>query len=201
MHLAMFVGQLSCKTPRYFSLTTIRMQWNYFGLDMERESTMAWGLWSSVLLHQSSWILKVLKLQNAHDVEWLTWKMSNDGKNRLFVEVRADEVDRTKSYGCKTVKGTRSTHCVLGFSRKDTTQLLLRSLSCFCSMCIDEAWDKCINLSIVEPWKLQKLEPERQDDIEDGAFKRYCILQPKSRLGSFIGSWRSFCSVESSMKI
>ena len=39
---------------------------------------------------------KGAKLQNAHDVvEWLTWKMSNDGKNRLFIEVRANEVDRS----------------------------------------------------------------------------------------------------------
>ena len=42
---------------------------------------------------------KGAKLQNAHDVvELLTWKMSNDGKNRLFIEVRVDEVDRKKSY-------------------------------------------------------------------------------------------------------
>ena len=27
-------------------------------------------------------------------------------------------------------------------------------------------------------------------------FKRYCILQPTSRLGSFIRSWRSFCSAQ-----
>ena len=36
----------------------------------------------------------------------------------------------------------------------------------FCSMCIDEAWDECINLSIMESWKLQKLEIERQHDIQ-----------------------------------
>ena len=42
---------------------------------------------------------KGAKLQNAHDVvEWLTWKMSDDGKNRLFIEVGASEVDRSKPY-------------------------------------------------------------------------------------------------------
>ena len=71
-------------------------------------------------------------MARGHDVvEWLTWKMSDDGKNRLFIKVGANEVDRSKSYGCKTVKGMRKTHCVLGFSHKDTTQLLFHSLSCF----------------------------------------------------------------------
>ena len=44
-------------------------------------------------------------------------------------------------------------------------------------MCIDEAWDECINLSIVERWKLQKLEPEWQDGIEEDAHSKdivYC---------------------------
>ena len=72
-------------------------------------------------------------------MERLTWKTLDDGKNRLFIEVRANEVDRSKSYGCKPVKGRHKTHCVLGLSRKDTTQLLFRSLSCYCSICIDEA--------------------------------------------------------------
>ena len=111
---------------------------------------------------------KGAKLQNAHDVvEWITWKMSDDGKNRLFIEVRANEVDRSKSYGCTTMKGTGKTHCVSGFSRKDTTQLLFRNLSCFCSMCLDEAWDECTNLPIVEPWKLQKLEIEHSVNIQE----------------------------------
>ena len=80
--------------------------------------------------------------------------MSDDGKNRLFIEVGANEVDRSKLYGCKTLKGTHKTHFVLGFSRRDTPQLLFRSVSCFCSMCLDEACNECTNLSIVEPWKL-----------------------------------------------
>ena len=33
-------------------------------------------------------------------------------------------------------------------------------------MCIDEAWDECVNLSIMQSWKLQKLEIERQHDIQ-----------------------------------
>ena len=50
---------------------------------------------------------KGAKLQNARIVvRWLTWKMSNDGKNILFIEIPADELDRSKSYGCKTVKKT-----------------------------------------------------------------------------------------------
>ena len=75
-----------------------------------------------------------------------------------------NDVDRSNAYTCQTVKGTRNTHCVLGFSRKDPTQVLLRSLSCFCSYCVDECWDQCINGSHVQPWKLHKLEPDREEN-------------------------------------
>ena len=35
-------------------------------------------------------------------------------------------------------------------------------------MCIiGESWDECTNLSVVESWKLQKLEIQRQDDIQE----------------------------------
>ena len=34
-------------------------------------------------------------------------------------------------------------------------------------MCLDEAWDECTNLSIVEPWKLQKLEIDQCVDIQE----------------------------------
>ena len=150
----MFARNLGCKS-RYFSLFNIRMQWNYFGFGNGKGEHDGAGVVIKCALTSEQLDNKGAKLQNAHDVvEWLTWKMSSDGKNRLFLEVCTDEVDRNKSYGCKTVKGNCKTHCVLGFSRKDTTQLLVCSLSCFCSMCIDEAWDQCTNLSIVEPWKL-----------------------------------------------
>ena len=49
-------------------------------------------------------------------------------KNRLLIDVGVNEVDRSKAYGCKPW--------------------------IFCSMCIDEARDESINLSIVESWKL-----------------------------------------------
>ncbi|MCO5551167.1 hypothetical protein L7F22_004664 [Adiantum nelumboides] len=90
--------------------------------------------------------------------------MANDGKQRLFVEVKINDVDRSNAYTCQKVKGTCSMHCVLGFSRKDPTQILFQSFSCFCSFCVDECWDKCINLSHLQPWKLHKLEPDREEN-------------------------------------
>ena len=52
-----------------------------------------------MLLEARGWIIKVGKLQNACDfVRWLTWKMSNDGNNRLFIKIPPNEVDRSKSY-------------------------------------------------------------------------------------------------------
>ena len=58
-------------------------------------------------------------------------KLVDDNQNRLFIEFILNEVDKSKASGCKTVKGTCKTHYVLGFSHKDTTQLLFRSLPWF----------------------------------------------------------------------
>ena len=45
---------------------------------------------------------KGINLQNAHYViEWLSWKMSDDGENRVFIEVLVNEVDRSKAYDLK----------------------------------------------------------------------------------------------------
>ena len=147
--LLMFAGNLGCKS-KYFFLFNIRMQWNYFGFGHGKEEHDGTGAAIKRAL-TSSWIVMVLSYKMHMMLwEWLTWKMSNNSKNKLFIEVQGDEMDRTKSYGCKIVKYTCNTHCVLEFSHKDTTQLLLCTLSCFCSMCTEEAWDECINLSIME---------------------------------------------------
>lgn len=141
------------------------MLWNYFGTGHGKGEHDGAGAVVKRALTDEQLDANGAKLQNAQDVvEWLTWKMADDGKQRLFVEVKINDVDRRNAYTCQTVKGTRNTHCVLGFSRKDPTQVLFRSLSCFCSYCVDESWDKCINLSHVQPWKLHKLEPDREEN-------------------------------------
>ncbi|MCO5599393.1 hypothetical protein L7F22_053495 [Adiantum nelumboides] len=141
------------------------MLWNFFGTGHGKGEHDGAGAVIKRALTAEQLDANGAKLQNAHDVvEWLTWKMANDGKQSLFVEVKINDVDRSNAYTCQTVKGTRSTHCVLGFNRKDPIQILFQSLSCFCFFCVDECWDKCINLSHVQPWKLQKLEPDKEEN-------------------------------------
>ena len=141
------------------------MLWNFFGTGHGKGEHDGAGAVIKRALTAEQLDANGAKLQNAHDVvEWLTWKMADDGRQRLFVEVKMNDVDRSNAYTCQTVKGTRNTHCVLGFSRKDPTQVLLRSLSCFCSYCVDECWDQCINVRHVQPWKLHKLEPDREEN-------------------------------------
>ena len=89
------------------------MQWNYFESGHGKGEHDGVGAVIKHALTSEKLDNKGAKLLNAHDVvEWLTWKMSNDGKDRLFFEICADEVDRNKSYGSKTMKATRKTHCV-----------------------------------------------------------------------------------------
>lgn len=74
------------------------------------------------------------------------------------------DVDREKKWGCNTFKGTRKTHNILGFSKIDNTQLLCRSLSCFCSYCMDDEWNKCTTMEHSGSWTLKKLEPSEASD-------------------------------------
>ena len=88
------------------------MQWNYFGSGHGKGEHDGAGAVINRALTMEQLDNKGVKLQNAHDVvEWLTWKISDDGKNRLFIEVGANEVDRSRPYGCKTVKGTQDPLC------------------------------------------------------------------------------------------
>ena len=100
-------------------------------------------------------------------MEWLTWKMGDDGKvQRQFVEVKVGNVDWSNYYACATIKGTRNTHCILGFSKKVPTQVLFRGLSCFCSFCMEDKWDKCTSNKHASLWSLEKLDPTKalEDD-------------------------------------
>ena len=73
------------------------MQWNYFGSGHGKGEHDGGGAVIKRALTSEQLDNKGAKLQNAHDVvEWLTWKMLHDGKNRLFIEVGANEVDRSK---------------------------------------------------------------------------------------------------------
>ena len=139
------------------------MCWNYFGSGHGKGKHDGAGAVIKRALTAEQLDVNGACLQNAHDVvEWLTWKMGEDGKvQQQFIEVKVKNVDQSKPYACETIKGTRKTHCILGFSKKDPTQVLFRSLSCFCSFCMDDEWDNCSALKHASSWTLKKLEPTK----------------------------------------
>ena len=152
-----------CYVDRYYSLTGLCMCWNLFGSDHGKGEHNGARAVIKRALTAEQLDVNGAKLQNAHDVvEWMTWKMGDDGKvQRQFVEVKVGNVDRSNSYACQTIKGTHKTHCILGFSKKDPTQVLFRSLSCFCSFCMEDKWDQCTSIKHAGLWSLKKLEPTR----------------------------------------
>ena len=116
----MCMGYLFLNIFRYVSFTNIRTEWNYFMFGHGKGEHDGTEVVIKHALISKKVDNKGAKLQNAHDVvEWLTWKMSDDGNNRLFIEVYVNEVDKIKGYGCKIMKGTPKTQCVLGFSYND----------------------------------------------------------------------------------
>lgn len=68
-------------------------------------------------------------------------------------------MDRSNLWGCETVKGSRSLHCISGFSRRDPTQVRTRLLSCFCDACIRGHWRTCCSKSYVGKWTHLVLKP------------------------------------------
>lgn len=88
--------------------------------------------------------------------------MGEYGKvQQQFIEVNVGDVNQSNSYACETIKGTRKTHCILGFSKKDPTQVIFRRLSRFCSFWMDNEWDNCYALKHASSWTLKKLEPTK----------------------------------------
>lgn len=81
------------------------------------------------------------------------------GVNRIFWEVEGPDVRRERNWGCKRVEGSRSLHCVNGYSKNDKCALRCRALACFCMFCMSERWRRCLNKSHVHSWKYVTLEP------------------------------------------
>ena len=69
------------------------MQWNYFGSGHGKGEHNGAGAVIKRALTSEQLDNKGAELQNAHDVvECLKWKMLDDGKNRLFIEVGANRL-------------------------------------------------------------------------------------------------------------
>ena len=96
--------------------------WSFFGSGHGKGEHDGVGVVIKHALTAKQLNVNGIKLEDSHDVvEWLTWKMGDDVKQRLFVEVKVSDVDRTNAWDCQTLEGTQSRHCICGFSCKAPT--------------------------------------------------------------------------------
>lgn len=97
--------------------------------------------------------------------------------SREFWHIAVGDVNRTREWRCKTIQGSRQFHSIYGCSEIDPTLLLVRDLSCFCALCINQDWRDCEQQTHVADWRVVRLRPsdveavveqiEYQDDPED----------------------------------
>ena len=93
-------------------------------------------------------------------VQWCSPRMSNRTKVqhtstgvgrpvRNFLKVVG--IDRSRSYSCGTVQGTRAFHLVRS-SNNPLFEIWTRKLACFCIPCSSGEWDECECMDWVDDW-------------------------------------------------
>ena len=167
-------SQFKAKQPfyfvaRYFCITNIDMMWSFFGSGHGKgEHDGAGAVIKRTLTHEqlkaNSWILK-----SACDVvaflQHRFCSADNQGVRRIFWEVKESDVPRERKWDCKRVKGSRSMHCVNGYSTTDNCSLRSRKLSCFCYSCMCQRWARCSNVAYVEQWDYIQITPEDNESL------------------------------------
>ena len=83
---------------------------------------------------------------------------------RVFWLVSKDDVQRNVQWDCQRITGSRSLHCIDGYSQDNPCALRYRTLSCFCDLCICGQWRRCKNRQHVEEWKYLILQPLLESD-------------------------------------
>lgn len=90
---------------------------------------------------------------------------------RVFWLVSKDDVQRNLLWDCQPITGSRSLHCVDGYSTDNPCAVRLRTLSCFCDSCVSGHWRRCKNRQYIEEWKYVSIVPlpetEEADSDED----------------------------------
>ena len=83
---------------------------------------------------------------------------------RVFWLVSPDDIQRNLLWDCKPIKGSRSIHCIDGYSKENPCNARFRTLSCFCESCICGQWRRCKNRQYVDEWKYITMEPLQESN-------------------------------------
>ena len=78
---------------------------------------------------------------------------------RVFWLVSSNDVLRSPLWDCKPIAGSRSFHCVDGYSMHNPCDVRFRTLSCFCDPCVNGQWRRCNNKQHIQEWKYVSIEP------------------------------------------
>ena len=127
------------------------------------------------------------KLQCAEDVVFFLRETMCDGVvatyaskvrlvTRVFWEVDESDVDRSKTWACKSGDGTRGLNCVSSYSLTNGIALRCRQLPFFCISCMQGLWKRCSRKSHVKNWEYVTLEPSKDvtndNKVDNFAYKR-----------------------------
>jgi hypothetical protein len=80
--------------------------------------------------------------------------------------VRVGNIDRSKSFECETVKGSRTKHQVWSLSPKDPTLCQYRQLSCLCESYMGRDLEtQFVNKEHVPEWIVMHLRPKNTLEV------------------------------------
>ena len=65
---------------------------------------------------------------------------------RIFWHISKDAVDKTSVHACDVILGCREYHSIMVVNRTCLTNLMIKKLACFCTLCLDLRWSECENV-------------------------------------------------------
>ena len=140
---------------RYYQLAGLEMMWSFFASRHGKgEHDGARAVIKRTLTHEqlkpNAWPMKCATNVVAFPKHTFSNIDQQSIVNRIFWEIKENEVSRAHMWNCKRLKGSRKMHCVNGYSPVDKCSLRWRTLSCFCDQCMSQHWQRCLNRQHVE---------------------------------------------------
>lgn len=147
------------------------MTWNFFASGHGKgEHDGAGAVIKRTLTHEQlkpdAWPMKCASDVVSFLKQRFGGELGQVGVNRVFWEIKTDEVPRETQWNCKKVPGSRSLHCVNAYSSFSKHELRVKALSCYCEACMHEQWRRCNNAGHVQDWQYITLEPIADNEAE-----------------------------------